>query len=123
MFRRMTDIINTLHTEFAAYHKANSWSNNPIIFFGHSFGGMVCFELYKSLLRNDESIVVDKVIVSAVRCPANLTEVNKDTSRVYHHKQTSKELTAYMHGIGGKSICCPLLLPAHTEADICTLRE
>jgi surfactin synthase thioesterase subunit len=105
MFRRMADIINTLHTEFSAYHKANSLGDHPLIFFGHSFGGLVCFELYKSLIRKDDShIVVDKIIVSAVRCPANLTEANKDASRVYHHKQTSKELIEYMHGIGGKYI-------------------
>ncbi len=103
MFRRMADVIGTLHTEFVAFHKTNSIGDHPMVFFGHSFGGLVCFELYKTFIRNDEPrIVVDKIIVSAVRCPTNLTEMNKNSKRIFHHKQTNQELTEYMRGIGGK---------------------
>lgn len=104
MFRNMSDILANLPTEFAKFHKENSLGDQPLLFFGHSFGGLVAFELYKAIATNNEyPIVVEKIIVSAVRCPNNLTEINKDKMSVFHHKQTDQELIDYMRSIGGES--------------------
>jgi len=102
MFRNMKDIIISLSREFSTYYSENSLGSHPVLFFGHSFGGLLAYELYKAFsLGNDKSVVIDKVIVSAVRCPSNLTELNKKSDRMLHHKQSDNDLIEYMRGIGG----------------------
>ena len=105
MFRRMDEILPPLIFEFKKFHKENVLDDIPLVFFGHSFGGLLAYELYKSLRESDSmSVLVNKIVVSAVRSPVELTERNKETSRVYHHKQSNHDLTEYMRGIGGKFI-------------------
>lgn len=102
MFRSMADIKQCLLPEFVTFHSEQKLSEQPLVFFGHSFGGLLAYELYKSVAKEDEPrIFIEKIVVSAVRCPADLTELNKDKTRVYHYKQTNHELTEYMRGIGG----------------------
>lgn len=104
MFRNMADILQSLVPEFVSFHKENNLGDQPLLFFGHSFGGLLAFELYKSITSNcDAQIIVEKIIVSAVRCPSDLTDKNKDPSLIRHHKQSNRELTDYMHSIGGKN--------------------
>jgi surfactin synthase thioesterase subunit len=108
MFKNMTDILQVMLPEFSSYHAAHAFGDHPLVFFGHSFGGLLAYELYKAVTAKDEPrILIEKIIVSAVRCPADLTEVNKDPNRVYFHKMTNEDLTEYMRGIGGKA-CCDL---------------
>jgi surfactin synthase thioesterase subunit len=108
MFRNMTDILQVMLPEFASYHAEHDLGDQPLVFFGHSFGGLLAYELYKAVSANDEPrILIEKIIVSAVRCPADLTAVNKDPNRVYFHKMTNEDLTEYMRDIGGKA-CCDL---------------
>lgn len=103
MLRRVEDIVKPLSAEFIAYYSEQALSNCPVVFFGHSLGGLIAYELCKALSSGEEKmIVVDKVIVSAVRCPANLTELNKESDRIFHHKQADEDLIDYMRGIGGK---------------------
>lgn len=106
MFRNLKDIVQGLLPEFAAFHAENSLGDLPIIFFGHSLGGLLAYELYKSItVANEPRILIEKIIVSAVRCPADLTQMNKDSKTVFHHKQSNRELTEYIHSIGGTRFC------------------
>lgn len=102
MFRNFVDLVAALLPEFKKFHSENRFSELPLVIFGHSFGGLLGYELAKAIVRADIlNIVVEKIIVSAVRSPQDLTEQNKDPTRVFHHRQSNRDLTEYMRNIGG----------------------
>ena len=103
MFIDMNDMITALFPEFVKFHTLHSMGGIPLLFFGHSLGGLIAYELVRALGCNEgaSKIVVEKVIVSAVRCPADLTSQNKDPKSKFHHMMTNPQLTAYITEIGG----------------------
>lgn len=103
LFRRFPDLVDALKAEFKAYHRENLIGDLPVILFGHSFGGMIAYELTKAIMAADEPrIIIDHVIVSAVRSPIDLTEQNRLKEHVCHYQQTNAELIEYMKRIGGE---------------------
>ena len=104
MYRSIGDIITGLLPEFIKFVEDNSCADVPIIFFGHSFGGIVAFELARSLEKAGSDIL-SSIIISAVRSPSTLTENNTHPTSVFHYRQTDAQLTQYMNEIGGKDIC------------------
>lgn len=102
MFRRFPELVSTVLSEFCKFHAENSIGDLPIILFGHSFGGLLAYELKRVLSADDNPrIVIDRVIVSAVRTPIDITEQNENTSRECHFLQSDADLMKYITQIGG----------------------
>ena len=73
--------------------------NIKIIFFGHSLGGIIAFELVRQL--ESESYNIQHLFVSAVKHPTYLTDLNRDDSVSKRYKDTEDELFKHIQGIGG----------------------
>lgn len=102
MFRRFPELVKALLPEFVEYHSRYVIGELPLIFFGHSFGGLLAYELKKAITVEDyPRIVIDRVIVSAVRCPMDLTEQNKEPNQRRYFQMSDTELMAYITSIGG----------------------
>lgn len=80
------------------------WVDLPLFVFGHSLGGIVAFELCRRLAARS-SVVVAALVVSAVKSPQRLTEVNDELAlngyRAAHHCKGDLELVDYIRSIDG----------------------
>lgn len=74
--------------------EANLPANQKIIFFGHSLGGLLAFEVIRRLKK----LKVDNVVLSAVRNPAWLTSFNSVPSNL-KGGLSDKDLTSYFHAM------------------------
>lgn len=102
MFRRFPELVNAVLSDFCKFHAENSIGDLPIILFGHSFGGLLAYELKRTLSTDDNPrIVIDRVIVSAVRTPIDITEQNENSIRECHFQQSDADLMEYITRIGG----------------------
>lgn len=102
LFRSFPALVKALLPEFVEYHRSYVIGDLPLILFGHSFGGMLAYELKKAITTEDyPRIVIDRVIVSAVRCPMDLTEQNKEPNRKPHYQMSDSELMGYITSLGG----------------------
>lgn len=102
IFRTFPELVKALLPEFVEYHRNFVIGDLPLIFFGHSFGGMVAYELKKAITTEDyPRIVIDRIIVSAVRCPMDQTDQNKDPDRKCFYQMSDSELMTYITSIGG----------------------
>jgi len=78
----------------------NLLDNAPTAFFGHSLGGLIAFELIRSL-EQDKYFGVSNLILSAVKDPIYVTLLNSDASNIKHHLQNDNDLLDYIQSIGG----------------------
>ena len=82
----------------------DSWASLPLFVFGHSLGGIVAFELCRRLAARS-SVAVASLVVSAVKSPQRLSEVNDDLAlngyRAAHHCKGDLELVDYIRSIDG----------------------
>jgi medium-chain acyl-[acyl-carrier-protein] hydrolase len=83
---QVTDI---LQQEIAPY------LDRPFVFFGHSMGGSICFELARRLLREGRAHHLKKVLVSACRPPHRRDE------REYIGRLPEKEFIARLKDLDG----------------------
>jgi medium-chain acyl-[acyl-carrier-protein] hydrolase len=83
-----------------AINSLNLLDNVKIIFFGHSLGALVAFELVR-LLEIDGIHAVTHLIVSAVKHPRCLTEGNEDESQIKTYQLPDNKLFSYVEAIGG----------------------
>lgn len=100
IIKRMEDVVRWAKKEIEQVK--DLLSNAPIIFFGHSFGGLLAFELVRAMHTEGSPIQVARLIVSAVHSPSILTVKNQDPYEVSHHLQSDAELFSYVKSIGGK---------------------
>lgn len=70
------------------------------IFFGHSLGGVVAFELIRQL-EAKKKMTVSLFIVSSVRHPEGLTVSNLDPTSKKHHISTDDALFEHIKSSGG----------------------
>jgi len=82
----------------------DSWAGLPLFVFGHSLGGIVAFELCRRLAARS-SVAVASLVVSAVKSPQRLSEVNDELAlngyRAAHHCKGDLELVDYIRSIDG----------------------
>eukprot|EP01034_Spumella_vulgaris_P027513 gene27513-34240_t len=73
-----------------------------MIFFGHSFGGIIAFELSRKIKACGRlNVFPSKLIVSAIKNPISLSEDNKNESIITHHTQRNEDLLEYIIHLGG----------------------
>jgi surfactin synthase thioesterase subunit len=89
------DIVNQLYNSILNVDKEKKL---PIVFFGHSLGGIIAFELSRKI---EDSLTLKALIVSAVKNPILLTAINQDPKTEFHHKQEDEALLNYLKSIGG----------------------
>ena len=95
MHTNVDDIVNQL------YNSTLNVDNSkilPNIFFGHSLGGIIAFELSRKI---EDSFTLKALIVSAVKNPILLTKINQDPNTEFHHTQEDGALSSYLKSIGG----------------------
>ena len=77
-------------------------AGTPLFFLGHSFGGLLAFELIRHMEKIQSPVKVEKLILSAIHSPADLTMKNKSSNNVFHHTESDNELFSYIKQIGGR---------------------
>ncbi|MFT4173960.1 MAG: alpha/beta fold hydrolase [Rhodocyclaceae bacterium] len=82
-------VVDILQDEIAPY------LDRPFVFFGHSMGGSICFELARRLLRDGTAHNLRKVLVSACRPPHRRDE------REYIGRLPEKEFIARLKDLDG----------------------
>lgn len=97
LMKSVREVVDNIQTQFLA--SIDNWEINkyPLFFFGHSYGGIVAYELAKKL----KTVQLKKIIISAVKSPALLTEINKSSSTCYYHKYDDTKLIEHIKNIGG----------------------
>mmetsp|Transcript_22335 Transcript_22335/g.37365 ORF Transcript_22335/g.37365 Transcript_22335/m.37365 type:complete len:290 (+) Transcript_22335:119-988(+) len=117
MFRSIGNITEAIYHEIEKFHAENKLGVHPTFFFGHSLGGLISFELTKMIEQkmaenapedSANALRVAKVIASAVRSPADLTQHNKE--EVPRHTLSDEDLMEYIEKMGG--------IPAGVDPDI-----
>jgi medium-chain acyl-[acyl-carrier-protein] hydrolase len=103
MYRKFSDLVPAVVAAMEIYCEANIPRDLPLMLFGHSFGGLLVYELIKTVEESDvlSSWAPSKAIISAVRNPGNLTVQNRNPTSVRHHLQTDHDLMDYIKSIGG----------------------
>lgn len=98
---RMSQVTHILYDLFLANHQSWKLNEAPLVFLGHSLGGIVAFELAKKLKYSCNAFALDKLIISAVKDPELLSADNSDSDCIERHNQESSELKDYIIKIGG----------------------
>lgn len=100
MYPDLQTLIDATEQEFMKNKDIWGLMKVSSVFFGHSFGGLVAFELARRFEMNT-SFSPRKVVVSAVKNPVDLTQANREVNATMHHKQSDDELFRYIDSIGG----------------------
>ena len=95
IYDNVDDIVNQLYQSIL---HVDSIKTLPNVFFGHSLGGIIAFELSRKI---ENSITLKALIVSAVKNPVLLTSLNQDPTSEFHHTQEDGTLSEYLKSIGG----------------------
>lgn len=100
--RNMKEIVDSLCNFFVLNGTEKKLNSLPTLFFGHSYGGLLAFELVKKL-QSTPAITwkVSHLLLSAVRSPQDLTDFNGNPESFLKHKLTEDALFDYIVGIGG----------------------
>jgi len=95
VYSDVTDIVNQL---FDSILLNEDIKKVPVVFLGHSLGGICAFELSRKL---EGTLNLKALILSAVRNPILLTSSNQDSNIVKRHCANDKDFIAYFKSIGG----------------------
>lgn len=77
-FSEVSDLVKVLTEEFLAWLSTRSKeTNNPIVFFGYSYGGLVAYELAAALKDALSVDIVNKHVLCAISSPQFLTLKNE----------------------------------------------
>jgi surfactin synthase thioesterase subunit len=107
--KSMTDLVDKLHEQFVSNMHIWALSSCPLILLGHSFGGIIAFELARKIKACGRlNVQPSKLIVSAIKNPASLSDDNKNDNVITHHTQSNEELLDYIIYLGGNK---PFQLP------------
>lgn len=98
---RMSQLTEILYDLFLLNYQNWRLNDAPLLFFGHSLGGIVAFELAKKLKYSCNEFWLDKLIISAVKDPELLSADNNDPGSIERYTQDSEALKEYIIKIGG----------------------
>ena len=102
IIRTTIEVVDILTRDFV--NNVGLWKLNeyPTFFFGHSFGGLIAFELQRRIqAMQPQPWRLVHLILSAVKNPLTLTEFNKNPASELKHKQTEDWMFNYIVSIGG----------------------
>jgi surfactin synthase thioesterase subunit len=103
--KSMASLVDKLHEQFICNMQVWELSSCPLILFGHSFGGIIAFELSLKIKTCGRlNVQPSKLIVSAIKNPTSLSDDNKNSNVITHHTQSNEDLLGYIIHLGGK-IC------------------
>lgn len=97
-YERIEDVVKDLREAFLESQLLSPETKN--IFFGHSVGGTIAFELIREL-ESEGFYKVSALIVSAIRPPPFLSRRNDDETIRKHHLDSEHELFSHTEEIGG----------------------
>jgi surfactin synthase thioesterase subunit len=95
VYSDVDDIVNQLHESIL---KVEDVKNMPCVFFGHSLGAIVAFELSRKL-KSD--LDLKALIVSAAKNPDLLSSLNRDPMSIKRYTLNDKDFIEYFRSIGG----------------------
>lgn len=95
VYSNVDDIVNQL---FESIMKVQDVKNMTNVFFGHSLGAIVSFELSRKL---ENTLNINALIVSAAKNPDLLTSLNQDPKNIKRYALNDKDFIEYFRSIGG----------------------
>lgn len=98
----ISEVVEKLRNAFfeAGYVKQQGINDQKIVFFGHSIGAILAFELIRQF-ENEGIYDVVHLVCSSAPSPKELTLVNKSLNAPKRCKDTDSALYAHLHEIGG----------------------
>eukprot|EP01038_Epipyxis_sp_PR26KG_P004063 gene4063-5807_t len=97
-------VVDSIYDALLARYIEWNLQDLPVIYFGHSLGGIICYELIRKSQNEtnpDRKLTINHAIISAVKSPLELTSLNNYPSYRFHHKKSNEELFEYIKSIGG----------------------
>jgi surfactin synthase thioesterase subunit len=91
---------DTILSPLIRNHLKSKPAGCPILFFGHSLGALVAFEVARSMELSNDVAVSLTLVVSSALSPYELTAKNLNPSTEFHYTKSDTQLFEHIVDIG-----------------------